>query len=260
MKLFLYSLLLLSSIGVQSQSQFHSSSYRMESTDSTKNNPHLLLKSAIGLGYASATFLCYRYLDAQIQDEAQEGKTSLKTATATSIEKLGLGRYNTIGLASTTLFAYFTQNIKLEKTAFVWGGSLLVNSIVTDRLKKTFQRHRPNTGDPYNTFDWAGGPKENLSFPSANTSNAFTTATVFATMYSDKKWVPPVAYGLATLVGFSRIYNNAHWASDVMAGAAVGFLSAKGVIGLYKLASKKVIIVVPQIGEKFSSFSLIYRF
>src|SRR4029078_5561166 len=98
------------------------------------------------------------------------------------------------------------------------------------------------------------------SLPSANTSNAFTTSTVFATMYANKKWVPPLAYGLATLVGFSRIYNNAHWASDVMAGAAVGFLSAKGVIGLYKITSKKHLVVVPQIGHRFSSVSFIYSF
>jgi membrane-associated phospholipid phosphatase len=49
-------------------------------------------------------------------------------------------------------------------------------------------------------------------------------------------------------------------ASDVMAGAAVGFLSAKGVIALYKFTSKKHIFVVPQIGQKFSSVNLIYTF
>ncbi len=177
-------LLMASFINAQCQTQIDTVSYlnKNVSTDSTKRRSRILIKSAIGIGYASATFLCYRYVDMRIQ------------------------------------------------------------------------------GDPYNVFDWANGPKVNESFPSANTSNAFTTATVFATMYKDKKWVPPLAYGLATLVGFSRIYNNGHWASDVMAGAAVGFLSAKGVIGLYKIASKRYILVIPQIGQKFSSFSLIYRF
>jgi hypothetical protein len=33
-----------------------------------------------------------------------------------------------------------------------------------------------------------------------------------------------VFYGGATLMGLSRIYNNQHWASDVMAGAAIGTL------------------------------------
>jgi len=255
-------LLILSFINAQSWAQLNSvaDSTSNINVDSAKKKSHILLKSAIGIGYVSATLLCYRYLDAPIQDESQEGKSSFKTEMATSIERLGLGKYNTIGLVSTTLFAYLTKNKKLQETSWLWCGSLIVNSIVTDGLKKTFQRHRPNTGDPYNTFDWAGGPKVHESLPSANTSNAFTTATVFATMYKDKKWVPPLAYGLATLVGISRIYNNVHWASDVMVGASVGFASAKGVIGLYKFTSKKHLLVVPQIGQKFSSVNLIYTF
>ena len=31
-------------------------------------------------------------------------------------------------------------------------------------------------------------------------------------------------YGGASLMGLSRIYNNQHWASDVMGGAAIGTL------------------------------------
>jgi hypothetical protein len=254
-------LLIMSFINAQSQTQLNSvDSIQNINSDSTKKKSHILLKSAIGIGYVSATLFCYRYMDTPIQDESQEGKSSFKTGMATSVERLGLGKYNTIGLASTTLFAYLTKNKKLQETSWIWCGSLIVNSIVTDGLKKTFQRHRPNTGDPYNTFDWANGPKVHESFPSANTSNAFTTATVFAKMYKNKKWVPPLAYGLATLVGVSRIYNNGHWASDVMAGAAIGFLSAKGVIGLYKITSKKHLFVIPQIGQRFSSVSFVYRF
>jgi len=33
-----------------------------------------------------------------------------------------------------------------------------------------------------------------------------------------------VFYGGATLMGLSRIYNNQHWASDVLGGAAIGTL------------------------------------
>jgi hypothetical protein len=255
-------LLIMSFINAQSQTQLNSvvDSVQNINVDSTKKKSHILLKSAIGIGYVSATLFCYRYMDTPIQDESQEGKSSLKTGMATSVERLGLGKYNTVGLVSTTLFAYLTKNKKLQETSWIWCGSLIVNSIVTDGLKKTFQRHRPNMGDPYNTFDWVNGPKVHESFPSANTSNAFTTATVFATMYKNKKWVPPLAYSLATLVGVSRIYNNGHWASDVMAGAAIGFLSAKGVIGLYKITSKKHLFVIPQTGQKFSSVSFIYSF
>ena len=37
-------------------------------------------------------------------------------------------------------------------------------------------------------------------------------------------------YGGATLVGLSRMYNNAHWASDVALGAAIGTFSGIKVV------------------------------
>ena len=132
-----------------------------------------------------------------------------------------------------------TKDKKLEKVSVLLIAGHIVNSYATEQLKLTFQRHRPNTGDPYNKFDWREGNKSNTSMISAHTSNAFTTATAFSIVYGDKKWVPVVAYSAASLVGISRIYNNAHWASDVMGGAAVGFLSVQAANKLYKLASNR---------------------
>ena len=37
-------------------------------------------------------------------------------------------------------------------------------------------------------------------------------------------------YGGATLVGLSRMYNNAHWASDVALGTAIGTFSGIKVV------------------------------
>jgi membrane-associated phospholipid phosphatase len=226
-------------------------------TDSLKRK-HAWLGPAIAVGYAGATYACYLFLDSRIQDESQEGKTGFSTRLSSSIGHLGLGRFQSIAWGSTTALALITKNKKLQKTVIIWAGSLLLNSTITDQLKISFQRHRPSSGDPYNVFDWRGGPRLNNSFPSAHTSNAFTTATVFASLYGDHHWVPPLAYGLATLVGLSRIYDNAHWASDVMTGAAVGFLSAKAMTALYRLASKKILFL-PQAGTRYISMTLVCR-
>ena len=43
-------------------------------------------------------------------------------------------------------------------------------------------------------------------------------------------FVAPAMYGGATLVGLSRMYNNAHWASDVALGAAIGTFSGIKVV------------------------------
>lgn len=214
------------------------------------------VKPVMVAGYAGATYLCYRYLDTRIKNEVQSNKNGFEDFVFGKVSDLGLGRTQTISLGLATITAFALKNNKLKKTVIIWAGSLFINSFITDQLKTTFQRHRPNTGDPYNVFDWRQGSGFHRSFPSGHTSNAFTTATVWATQYKDHKWVPVVAYGLASLVGLSRIYHNAHWASDVMTGAAVGFASAKMMNGLYKIAGKKIHFL-PQVSAHYTSVSLV---
>ena len=214
---------------------------------------------ALIAGYAGADYLCYRYLDTRIQKGVQANKNGTEDFIFNTVSDLGLGRTQTIGILTVGAASLIFKNTRLKKTVLIWAGSLFINSIATDQLKTTFQRHRPNTGDPYNTFDWRKGPNLNRSFPSGHTTNAFTTATVWVMQYRDKKWVPYVAYGLATLVGMSRIYHNAHWASDVITGAAVGYGSARAMTAIYRLAGKKIRFL-PEVGNRYVSMQVVYSF
>ena len=66
------------------------------------------------------------------------------------------------------------------------------------------------------------------SFPSGHTAQAFAAATFLSEEYKNKiKWVPFVAYGIASTVGILRIANNKHYISDVLVGAGIGILSTK---------------------------------
>lgn len=73
------------------------------------------------------------------------------------------------------------------------------------------------------------------SFPSGHAAAAFAAAA--AVTAETRRWSPgsivyvaPVMYGGATLVGLSRLYNDKHWASDVVMGAAVGIFSGVKVV------------------------------
>ena len=50
--------------------------------------------------------------------------------------------------------------------------------------------------------------------------------------HSDEVWVSVTAYTVAGLVGFARVYHNAHWTSDVTAGAAIGTFVGRGIVAL----------------------------
>jgi membrane-associated phospholipid phosphatase len=216
--------------------------------------------SGLTFGYAVATFYCFKEEDNHFRKEVQEHRTLFKDRVAHSLSPLGTGDNHWIAVGATAGIAYLTKDTRLQKTVFIWAVSLGLNDAVTNTLKEHVQRHRPNTGMPYNTFDRRRGPKVNRSFPSAHASNAFTTATVFATEYKDKHWVAPVAYGAAIMVCFSRVYNNAHWASDIMAGAAVGFLSAKAIVMLEKQLARKNIQLYPLVGPSGGSVRFVKKF
>ena len=71
------------------------------------------------------------------------------------------------------------------------------------------------------------------SFPSGHATQAFAVASVISA-HSDQVWVSVTAYTIAGLVGFARMYHNAHWTSDVTAGALIGTFVGRGVVALNK--------------------------
>ncbi|MBW3627939.1 MAG: phosphatase PAP2 family protein [Gemmatimonadetes bacterium] len=97
-------------------------------------------------------------------------------------------------------------------------------------------RARPGAGR--GTFHFTPGrgwKQEQGSFPSGHASSSFTAAAVVTGEMS--RWSPHltvpveiIMYGGATAVGLSRIFENRHWATDVVAGAALGYLVGSNVV------------------------------
>lgn len=66
------------------------------------------------------------------------------------------------------------------------------------------------------------------SFPFGHTATAFMTATMMSKEYGFKSpWYSIGAYSLATATGLTRMANNKHWLSDILAGAGFGILSTE---------------------------------
>ncbi|QXC58987.1 phosphatase PAP2 family protein [Vibrio mimicus] len=65
---------------------------------------------------------------------------------------------------------------------------------------------------------------DNNSFPSNHTANAFAAATTLNIRYGWEVGLP--AYGIAALSGLGRVEGNKHYWRDVLAGAALGTVSA----------------------------------
>jgi membrane-associated phospholipid phosphatase len=107
-------------------------------------------------------------------------------------------------------------------------GSMLESSVftlaTTEVLRFAAGRQRPNeTTDP-DTWLESGD-----SFPSRHSGVAFAAGTVFAESGNDRyRWVRRIiGYGAATATAYARVDHNAHWTSDVVAGAALGIATAR---------------------------------
>jgi membrane-associated phospholipid phosphatase len=156
---------------------------------------------------------------------------------------------------------------KLEKAGTLAAGSILVSAGITEGLEHQFHRHRPSTGKDNHFFDGPFQSTLHTSLPSSHTTTVFAVATSVASVYKyDHPAIPPIAYGIASLVGLSRINDNAHWTTDVLAGALVGYLSARGTLYMYdridqnlKLRKQKLLIT-PQPGVRSGGVSALLIF
>jgi hypothetical protein len=97
--------------------------------------------------------------------------------------------------------------------------ALAINGVLTRVTEKTVGRSRPDGTD-------------NAAFPSGHTSTAFAIASGLCVQHARleiyggvaDKLVCPAALTAAATTGLLRVVSDRHWASDVVAGAALGTL------------------------------------
>jgi membrane-associated phospholipid phosphatase len=152
------------------------------------------------------------------------------------------------------LHGILTKNNHSVETSLIATESLLLATLLVQTVKNTACRVRPNDFGTSNPHQWNGPFFKGNSFFSGHTTAAFSVCSVIAYRYRETKWIPFVSYGLATLAGFQRIYNNRHWASDVFLGAAVG--TATGIF-LCKSWEKTPIRFYPSFSPEYSQLTVI---
>lgn len=113
--------------------------------------------------------------------------------------------------------------------------SLLLNAALTTVTKIGFGRSRPYTDAPRGHYEPFSYGRDEWSFPSGHTSNTFAVATTLVLELGDEApWLPFLVYPLAGWTGVTRILDEKHYFTDVVAGAALGIFSARVIHRLHE--------------------------
>jgi len=195
---------------------------RAAATDSTgsKPSPHLLtltrndawywLGSGVAIG--GAAFADLEVRERALTWDSDGAKNMAKVAKQVP---LAAGIAAVLGYVGGRAF----DRPDLEDASRRIGISMAVAAVATGAIKWPVGRVRPDQSDTesdhYQPFSGHG------SFPSGHTALSFAWATA-VDRETRAGWVPWVVYPIATVVGWSRIRDDRHWTSDVVAGAALG--------------------------------------
>jgi len=122
------------------------------------------------------------------------------------------------------LLGHVSHNEHWSETGFLAGEAALNSLVVVESMKYSLQRQRPYQGDGGGSFFQGGG----TSFPSEHAAAAWSIAGVIAHEYPGPL-TKIFAYGLASLVDYSRVKSRQHFPSDVFVGSVIGNLVAQNI-------------------------------
>lgn len=209
--------------------------------DSLRPGPLFTYRDAILAGGIAVTARLIHPLDDYYQQRLQDSSTqaNAKLQTLAKVVRTTAAPGSIIIGSTMYVSGRLANNRKLASLGLHGLEAILVGEVVASSLKGLIGRQRPyvTPRDPnnYQLFRGVKGGNDYRSFPSGHSVAAFAVAAVVTGETSrnapNTTWiVAPIMYGGAALVGVSRMYNNQHWASDVLVGAGIGTFAGLKVV------------------------------
>ena len=151
-----------------------------------------------------------RQADAHLSS-ASSGATNTTTTRRQSWARFASGTGNLLFLGAGTLLPLVEDGQDKKQHTLRAADSLLTATLITEGLKRIVRERRPDSD-------------ERTSFPSGHATAAFAIATMQAGFHPNQA----IFWGAgATAIAASRVKLRRHYTRDVVAGAAVGFLTAR---------------------------------
>jgi membrane-associated phospholipid phosphatase len=132
------------------------------------------------------------------------------------------GAYSMVGGAGGLYFlGLVTHNEHQRETGFLSGEAAIDSLVLVEGIKFATGRQRPFEGNGTGQF-----LKSGASFPSEHSAAAWSIAGIVAHEYPSP-FMKVLAYGMAAMVSSTRVTAKQHFPSDVLIGAAIGYLTSE---------------------------------
>lgn len=192
----------------------------------------LLIFSAV-LGISAASSL----LDERIYHHTRDNKTPFLDDLENFGDFMGQPENNYPVMIALWSSGVIANNDWLRDTGIMLFASVTTSGLIQTASKTLVGRARPATEVGPFEFKPFGGVGYH-SFPSGHTMLSVATSWVMAKQIN---WMPAkiVFYAIPVIVGGSRIYEGAHWLSDILLGSALGIACAESVIRIYPKLKEK---------------------
>ena len=164
-------------------------------------------------------------LDVSVARNIHDHPSDGRRATADKLERVGTITVIGPTVGALALVGVLAHRKHLSDLALNTTEAVLMAGAATQGIKLVTGRARPRDDADLGGNDFAPFSGKD-AFPSGHTAAAFAFATSLGDVI-DRPWARVSLYALATGTAWARVAQEAHWVSDVVAGAAVGIASAK---------------------------------
>jgi len=171
-------------------------------------------------GVAAGTLLTYSY-DGQLRRVHARNHSGLNDTFASVFENFGNGATEAVLLGAYAGGTWLLGKKEGPRTAALGAQAFLAANAAGTLIKASTGRARPYAGLGKGVFRPFKMRTAYTSFTSGHTTSAFAVSSVFARRW-ESPWAVAAVYLLAAGTAFERVYDDKHWASDVVAGAALG--------------------------------------
>lgn len=188
--------------------------------------PSLALQRFAWLSLATLAlfFACYALVDEPVALYFRDSDPMLRQVFGI-ITQFGKASIYLVPLGLLIIWSLFARRTLLAwRLGFVFA-AIALPGLLADIAKPVFGRARPRLlfSDHVFGFTWSGAHADHWSFPSGHAVTIVALATALYAIYPPL-W--PAYAAMALLVAASRIIIDAHYVSDVVAGAYLGFIAA----------------------------------